>query len=213
MVARGPITITLSGEPVGKGRPRFARTTGHAYTPARTRAFEAALKYAAQQVMCDAAPLDGPIIALVIAIFPIPASWSAKKRAAALACEIWPTVRPDWDNLAKMLDALNGIVFRDDVIVVDGRVIKRYGERPRLVVEIREVPSYSADCGATASNSPSERERVRDLGGDQFHAPTLKDRSSGDVVLSQTMDPSAEAPNVDRSSRPLLASSGGTDWP
>ena len=33
--------FVILGEPVGKGRPRFSRKTGHAYTPSRTRSWEA----------------------------------------------------------------------------------------------------------------------------------------------------------------------------
>lgn len=33
------ITIRLAGAAQGKGRPRFARKTGHAFTPAKTRGY------------------------------------------------------------------------------------------------------------------------------------------------------------------------------
>jgi Holliday junction resolvase RusA-like endonuclease len=138
MAAREPIRIVLAGEPQGKGRPRFVRASGHAFTPAATRKYESALRYAGQHAMRGAAPLQGPLCVVMVAVFPVPASWSAKKRAAALACEIWPTVKPDADNLVKVLDALNEVVFRDDKQVIDVRLVKRYGDRPRLVIEIKE---------------------------------------------------------------------------
>lgn len=137
-MTRAPIQIVLAGEPRGKGRPRFVRSTGHAFTPAATRKYESALRYAAQAAMQGLAPLEGPLCVTVVAVFPVPASWSAKKRTAALACEIWPIVKPDADNLIKVLDALNEIVFRDDKQVIDARVVKRYGDRPRLVIEVKE---------------------------------------------------------------------------
>lgn len=136
---RGPVQITLSGEPHGKGRPRFARSTGHAFTPAKTRAYESALRYAAQESMNGEPPLEGPLSVVVVAIFPVPSSWSAKKQRAALAGEIWPTVMPDADNLLKVLDACNEVVFRDDKQIIDARIVKRYGDRPRLVIEVREI--------------------------------------------------------------------------
>lgn len=144
MAGRAPVQIILSGEPQGKGRPRFVRATGHAFTPARTRSYESALRYAAQESMAGATPLDGPLCVIVVAIFPVPASWSAKKRAAALRCEIWPTVKPDADNLLKVMDALNEVAFHDDKQIIDARVVKRYGDRPRLVIEIREYASPAA---------------------------------------------------------------------
>lgn len=143
-MTRGPVQIVLSGEPQGKGRPRFVRSTGHAFTPANTRKYESALRYAAQEAMGTEAPLEGPLCVVVVAIFPVPASWSEKKRRAAYAGAIWPTVKPDADNLIKVLDACNEVVWRDDKQIVDARIVKRYGERPRLVIEVREVAPMAA---------------------------------------------------------------------
>ncbi|MCC6776660.1 MAG: RusA family crossover junction endodeoxyribonuclease [Hyphomicrobiales bacterium] len=142
------VQIVLGGTPQGKGRPRFVRATGHAFTPAATRRYESALRYAAQQAMGTSTPLDGPLCVVVVAIFPIPASWSGKKRAEALSGSLWPTVTPDADNLLKVLDALNEIVWRDDKQVVDARVVKRYGERARLIIEVREIATLLANCAA-----------------------------------------------------------------
>lgn len=134
------IVVEVSGCPIGKARPRFSRRTGHAYTPQKTRSYEAALRYAAQQVMGDAAPITGPVIVMIEAYMPIPKSWSKGKRAAALANTTRPTGRPDADNLMKgTADALNEIVFKDDAQIVDGRVVKRYSDRPRLRVEVQEM--------------------------------------------------------------------------
>lgn len=138
MSTRGPIRIELSGEPQGKGRPRFVRATGHAFTPARTRTYESALRFAAQEVMGSAPPLEGPLTVLVMAVFPVPASWSGKKRASALNGTIFPTVKPDADNLLKVMDALNQLVWRDDKQIVDARIIKKYGERPRLCIQVTD---------------------------------------------------------------------------
>lgn len=133
------IVIELVGEPRGKGRPRFVRATGHAFTPARTRSYESALRLAAQDAMDGAAPLDGPLRVSVEAHFPVPASWSHKKRSAALLGVTRPTTRPDWENIAKMLDAFNEIVWRDDKQVVEGAISKHYSDRPRLRVEVQPV--------------------------------------------------------------------------
>lgn len=132
----GTIVIELAGEPIGKGRPRFARATGHAYTPGPTRKYESQLRFAAQQAMAGASPVDGPVTVRVLACMPIPASWSRTKRAAAIAGDIKPTVAPDVDNLLKMLDALNEVVWRDDKQVVMATVAKVYSERPALHIEV-----------------------------------------------------------------------------
>ncbi len=130
------IIITMAGEPAGKGRPRFARATGRAYTPAKTRDYEAGLRYAAERVMAGKPPLTGPVVVDVVAGMPVPQSWSRKKQAQALAGIIRPTTRPDWENIGKMLDALNEIVWRDDAQVVDGRVRKVYREAPSLSIKV-----------------------------------------------------------------------------
>lgn len=130
------IVVELAGEPKGKGRPRFVRRTGHAFTPAPTRNYEAALRYAAQAAMAGKAPLEGPLRVELHAEFGIPQSWSKKKKAEAAGGFVKPTGRPDLDNLVKMLDAFNAVVWRDDSQVVSGTIRKSYSDRPRLIVRV-----------------------------------------------------------------------------
>jgi len=53
---------------------------------------------------------------------------------------IYPTKKPDADNIAKIvLDALNGVAYTDDTQVVNLSVQKRYGEVAEVKVEITEV--------------------------------------------------------------------------
>lgn len=132
------IRIELAGEPRGKGRPRFTRA-GIAYTPEKTRSYEAALRLAAQDAMAGRAPFTGPLRLTVEAFMPIPASWSGKQQRLAASGQRRPTGRPDFDNLLKPLDALNKVVWADDAQVVDVRCVKLYSARPRLVVTIEHA--------------------------------------------------------------------------
>lgn len=134
------VTIKLLGEPKGKGRPRFSQRSGHAYTPSQTRAYEMNLAYAAQVAMQGRKPMEGPLEAVVKGVFWVPRSWSKKKMAAALSQFIFPTGKPDADNLLKCLDALNKIVFADDSQIVRATVQKEYGEIPQLVITISSIP-------------------------------------------------------------------------
>lgn len=134
-----PIVIELAGEPRGKGRPRFSRERGVAYTPARTRSYESDLRLAAQTVMDGREPLGGALRVRVEALFPVPASWSRKKREQALAGHVRPAKRPDWENIAKMLDAFNQVVWVDDAQVVEGTIHKRYDARPALRIEVEAI--------------------------------------------------------------------------
>ena len=128
--------IVLLGEPRGKGRPRFAPQTGRAYTDADTRNYESKLAWAAQVKMGGAPPLLGALRVTVSAFVSIPKSFSAKKQAAAIEGDIRPTTKPDADNIAKMLDALNKIVWNDDSQIVRLVIEKFYSEQPRLEIQI-----------------------------------------------------------------------------
>ena len=48
--------------------------------------------------------------------------------------EILPAKKPDTDNISKIKDALNGVLYKDDAQVTDDHVIKFYSDRPRLLV-------------------------------------------------------------------------------
>ena len=142
------IHITVAGEPVAKGRPRLsARPVGGvvramAYTPAKTRRYEAHVRLAAQQAMDGRAPLDGPVVVSVAAYMPIPQSWSQRKQRQAERGEILPTKRPDAENMLKSaLDGCNGIVFADDKQAVEVRAIKSYSRRPRLEIRVAPYPA------------------------------------------------------------------------
>jgi Holliday junction resolvase RusA-like endonuclease len=131
-----PITITLAGEPRGKGRPRFAKATGRAFTPTPTRNYEAALRIEAQHAMAGRAPIEGPLTVRVRAVFAIPASMTKGKRQMAVSGQLRPLKTPDADNLMKTLDALNQVVFVDDKQVVEATISKFYGEQPALHITV-----------------------------------------------------------------------------
>jgi Holliday junction resolvase RusA-like endonuclease len=133
------IVIELAGEPKGKGRPRFSRKNGVAYTPASTRQYEVALRYVAQEMMAGRPPIEGPVTIAIDAYFAIPASWSKRKQEQARAGMLRPQTKPDVDNVLKGIDSLNQIVWRDDKQVVEAIVRKQYSDRPRLRIEVIEV--------------------------------------------------------------------------
>jgi Holliday junction resolvase RusA-like endonuclease len=138
-------SVTLVGDPQHKGRhrsrivyPRGGKAFIHNYPDPATEAFERVLAQAAALVMRARPPSVEPLCMLVIADRRIPESWSKRDKAAALAGRILPTARPDWDNHAKITDALNKIVWGDDSQVIDARVIKRFSLKPALTIEVRE---------------------------------------------------------------------------
>lgn len=137
------VEITLLGAPRGKERPRTTKT-GHVYTPEKTRSYEAALKYAAIEVMGDRPPLDGALEMEMTVRVPVPKSWSKKKQAAALSGELRPTSKPDWDNFGKVVDSCNMVVWVDDSQIVRGLVEKFYSDKPGMTIRVRPLQTGSA---------------------------------------------------------------------
>jgi predicted dinucleotide-binding enzyme len=59
------------------------------------------------------------------------------RRAQALQGRLHPTGRPDVDNVAKLvLDALNGLYWRDDAQIVEMAASKAYGLTPGLQITV-----------------------------------------------------------------------------
>ena len=133
------IVIVMEGTPVAKGRPRFNGKTGVVYTPEKTARYENRLSFYASQAMRGRAIFTGQIMLLYDTYKEIPKSKSRKWKEAALRGELRPTSRPDWENLGKVIDACNRIVWIDDAQIVDGRVRKFYSENPRIEMRIKEI--------------------------------------------------------------------------
>lgn len=148
MTGIGTVTFFVPGMPVGKGRPRATNIGGKArmYTPAKTASYESLVAWAAHDAMAGRAALDGPVVLELQVAMPVPSSWSRRARAAALADLAPPTRKPDIDNVIKIIcDAVNGIVWGDDVQVVDCQLTRRYRETPGVRVMVaRYVPPQAA---------------------------------------------------------------------
>lgn len=98
------------GKPQGKGRPRFTRRGG-VYTPEQTVHYEDYVRLCYSQ-QC----------------------------AKMLAGEIRPVVKPDGDNIQKIIaDALNGVAYKDDNAIVDWHCQKLYAEVEGVFVKIQNV--------------------------------------------------------------------------
>lgn len=120
----------VEGKPQGKARPRFSCKSGAVYTPSKTMKYEKTIREAFDRAnyeeLIDYDP-SGYIFIRIDAYFPIPKSWTKKKKADALAGDIYPTGKPDIDNIQKaVLDALNGSAYDDDKQVVKIVCTKRY---------------------------------------------------------------------------------------
>lgn len=148
------IAFVVPGTPVGKGRPRSSILRGkggkqilkngqpiiHHHTPEKTASYENLVKVKAQQAMAGRPVIEGPVEVSIRLIVTPPASWSQKKQREALEGRIYPTTKPDIDNVLKgIMDACNEVIFKDDKQAVDVRVAKRYGMVARAAVEVRPL--------------------------------------------------------------------------
>lgn len=135
------VEFIVKGDPFGWQRAGQNRKTKAVYTQEKTRIHEqiVALSYKAAAEGFSF-PKGTYICLRVYAYMRIPKSTSKKKRELMLSGQIRPTVKPDWDNLGKLVsDALNGVAYDDDKYVVDAVVRKFYSATPATKVIVEEV--------------------------------------------------------------------------
>jgi len=132
------VRFVVPGKPRGKQSVRVTRFG--TFIPPETRAETEAVKYIALAAMRGRMPIAGPVSVRLCAYIPVPASLSRAARAAALAGDVLPTVKPDADNYEKLVwDGCSRVVWLDDKQITDWQGWKRYSDNPRLVVHVTEL--------------------------------------------------------------------------
>lgn len=139
------VTFYVDGEARGKQRPRTVRKDGvlRTYTPKETKDYEQLVKSAYLRE-AKGAFFDGPVcVTISVFVEPPKSASKAKKNEMLLFPEkVWPTKRPDLDNVAKAIcDALNNTAYTDDAQIVRLCVFRHYGFRNNVCVKIRDVPN------------------------------------------------------------------------
>ena len=138
------IEFIVPGEVRGQGRPRATIRGNHAsvYESSQDRASKHNIQlYAAEAMRAEGYALakpDGMGITVKAEVFVrVPSSMSKKKRVDALAGWIKPQRKPDLDNVLKaLLDAMNGVVYGDDVQVAKVVASRHYAEAWGLKVTV-----------------------------------------------------------------------------
>ena len=139
------LMFEILGSPIGQGRPKFSTINGHAkaYDPEKSRNYKAYVRLLATQAMKenDFEMITGSCAIKIWAYFDIPKSKSKKFKEAALASKERPTKKPDADNIVKaILDALNGLMYKDDSCIVELSCVKYYSDVPRVEVYVDGYP-------------------------------------------------------------------------
>ena len=138
------VHFVIPGLPMGKQSVRGGG--GRAYTATKTRNY---MKKAREEYLRQvgiAFPDNEPLEIGIVAYFQIPTSKPKKWKALMRSGDTPPVVKPDWDNIAKVVcDSIqptkkgeNIVAFKDDSRIVSGVVVKRYSDNPRVEVWIRE---------------------------------------------------------------------------
>ena len=133
----------VMGMPQGKARARTGK--GFSYTPEKTVLYENLIKTSFLAADNKKTFFDGePVEMYITALFPIPKSTTKKDRERIRNKELFPTKKPDADNIAKVIcDALNGVAYHDDTQVVKLTVRKAYTEdEPKVLVAMGVFDGY-----------------------------------------------------------------------
>ncbi len=132
------IRIVVPGQPVSKLRQRVTKS-GHAYTPEKTVKYENLVKdmwrvYGSETLGTK------PVEMRIDLRMKIPESESKKRKELMLSGGICHVKKPDADNCAKsIMDALNGLAYKDDSQIIKLTVEKRYDSDPKAIIHIMEA--------------------------------------------------------------------------
>ena len=139
----------IMGVPQGKARARtfYNPKLGkhQSLTPDKTVLYENLIKTSFMAAKNKKTFFDGePVEIYITAYFPIPKSTTKKDRERIRKKELFPTKKPDCDNIAKVIcDALNGVAYHDDTQVVKLEVRKVFTEdEPKVIVAMGVFDGY-----------------------------------------------------------------------
>ena len=136
------VNFEVPGDPIPKGRPRFARRGMfvQTYTDLKTIEYETLVATKARIAMGSSEPLKSHLTVFLYLRYTVPASYTKKRKEECLNGFEYPK-RIDLDNCYKSItDAMNGIVYVDDSQIVEAHILKCYAEEPGANIMIQERP-------------------------------------------------------------------------
>ena len=133
------IVFSVPGVPIAQPRIKATAIGGYArvYTPKTADAYKASVAIAFKTAY-GGNPIDGPVHVSIEFVMSRPKSMIWRKREMPSE---WHTKKPDIDNVLKsVLDGCNGVVFVDDVQVVNLLPCsKHYAARDELVITVESL--------------------------------------------------------------------------
>lgn len=133
--------IIITGKPISKARPRFARRGKFViiYSAQETKEGRWLWEAKGQVDQC----FEGPLYVICHFYMPRPKGhYGTGKNTGKVKANApsWHIKKPDTDNLIKWcLDCLNGIAWKDDCQIVSISGQKEYSELPRTEIVIKAL--------------------------------------------------------------------------
>jgi Holliday junction resolvase RusA-like endonuclease len=131
---------------ISKQRARTGK--GFAFTPAKTKAFEKAVGFAANAEMAGQLPISTPCRMEIYALFEPPKSWPKWRKEAAYGKPF--VSASDADNMIKAIaDGLNDITYLDDKQLAHVAMERFYAKQSSFrvtIFELQAVPATRAEA-------------------------------------------------------------------
>lgn len=140
--------IVIPLRPKAKERPRHRGSV--AYTPKATKEYEEAVRHYYERE-CGLPPTDKPVMVTFMFNFMLPKSARSADKQRMLLGTCPYSARPDLDNIEKaVMDALNGLAFKDDSQVVGKLSLKRFWHHNSIMITIEEMEEIDYEYGVFA---------------------------------------------------------------
>lgn len=139
------IKFIVPGDPVAQGRPRATKRGKKImmYDPKESKQYKKYVALIAKQY-APKKPYKGALRVDIKIYRRIPKSITKKDRALIFEGMKRPVTKPDTDNYTKsVLDACNGIIYKDDSQVTELYASKFYSDDPRVEISIQEIGEWS----------------------------------------------------------------------
>ncbi|MHC9533164.1 RusA family crossover junction endodeoxyribonuclease [Dellaglioa sp. L3N] len=133
------IELIILGNPVAQGRPIFNSYTKRAHDPIKSKNYKLFVGHEVRK-QYHGPLVDCPIRVEIDVYRPNNKGTSKKQIDLRERKLVLPIVKPDATNYAKGIeDALTGIVWKDDNLIVESETKKYYSVTPRIEVRIKEL--------------------------------------------------------------------------